>query len=50
MTVAHLLGHADASMVSRVYARVQQDPSFMAEAARRAKVFKADASPSGASD
>jgi integrase len=37
VTVAHLLGHADASMVSRVYAKVQQDPKFMAEAARRAK-------------
>jgi integrase len=37
VTVAHLLGHSDASMVSRVYAKVQQDPKFMAEAARRAK-------------
>lgn len=37
VTVAHLLGHADASMVSRVDAKVQQDPRFMAEAARRAK-------------
>lgn len=40
VTVAHLLGHADASMVSRVYAKVQQDPKFMAEAARRAKGSK----------
>jgi integrase len=47
VTVAHLLGHADASMVSRVYAKVQQDPRFMAEAARRAKGLKADASSSG---
>ena len=42
MTVAHLLGHTDASMVSRVYAKVQQDPKFMAEAARRAKGLKAE--------
>lgn len=42
VTVAHLLGHADASMVSRVYAKVQQDPKFMAEAARRAKGARAD--------
>jgi integrase len=42
VTVAHLLGHADASMISRVYAKVQQDPRFMAEAARRAKRPKAD--------
>lgn len=37
VTVAHLLGHADASMVSRVYARVQQAPKFTTEVARRAK-------------
>jgi integrase len=49
VTVAHLLGHADASMVSRVYARVQQDPRFMAEAARRAKGLKTDPSSGGAS-
>jgi integrase len=36
-TLAHLMGHADAVMISRVYARVQADPRFMAEAARRAK-------------
>ena len=40
VTMAHLLGHRDASMVSRVYGRVQQDPAFMAEAARRAKGAK----------
>jgi integrase len=40
VTVAHLLGHADASLVSRVYAKVQQDPKFMAEAARRARGLK----------
>lgn len=45
VTVAHLLGHADASMVSRVYAKVQQDPKFMAEAARRAKGRQADVPP-----
>ena len=37
VTVAHLLGHTDTSMISRVYAKVQQDPAFMAEAMRRAK-------------
>ena len=42
VTVAHLLGHTDASMVSRVYAKVQQDPKFMAEAASRAKGLKAE--------
>jgi len=50
VTVAHLLGHADASMVSRVYAKVQQDPRFMAEAARRAKGIKNDASSGVAGD
>ena len=49
VTVAHLLGHADASMISRVYAKVQQDPRFMAEAARRAKGLKADANPNNTS-
>jgi integrase len=44
VTVAHLLGHSDAGMVSRVYAKVQQDPKFMAEAARRAKGSKAGTS------
>jgi integrase len=43
VTVAHLLGHSDASMVSRVYAKVQQDPKFMAEAARRAKGLQSGA-------
>jgi integrase len=47
VTVAHLLGHADASMVSRVYAKVQQDPKFMAEAARRAKGLRTEASSGG---
>jgi integrase len=37
VTVAHLLGHRDGAMVSRIYGRVQQDPAYMAEAARRAK-------------
>jgi integrase len=44
VTVAHLLGHTDPSMVSRVYAKVQQDPRFMAEAARRAKGLEVDSS------
>jgi integrase len=37
VTVAHLLGHRDPSMVSRVYGQVQNDPAHMASAARRAK-------------
>jgi integrase len=37
VTVAHLLGHRDPSMVSRVYGQVQSDPEHMASAARRAK-------------
>lgn len=49
VTVAHLLGHSDASMVSRVYAKVQLDPRFMAEAARRAKGTAGDTSESGKS-
>ncbi|WP_169979746.1 tyrosine-type recombinase/integrase [Tautonia rosea] len=36
-TTAHLLGHSDSAMLSRVYARVQADPEFMARAARRAR-------------
>jgi integrase len=37
VTVAHLMGHRDGTMVSRIYGRVQQDPAHMAHAARRAK-------------
>jgi integrase len=37
VTVAHLMGHRDGTMVSRIYGRVQQDPAHMADAARRAK-------------
>lgn len=37
VTVAHLMGHKDAVMVSRIYGKVAQDRSWMAEAARRAK-------------
>lgn len=37
VTVAHLLGHRDAGMVSRVYGHVQQDPEHMLNAARWAK-------------
>ncbi len=36
-TLAHLMGHANGVMISKVYAKVQQDPVYMAEAARRAK-------------
>lgn len=37
VTVAHLLGHRDPSMVSRIYGQVQNDPAHMASAAMRAK-------------
>jgi integrase len=40
LTTAHLLGHANGVMVGRIYGKVQQDPSFMAEAMRRAKGVK----------
>lgn len=35
--LAHLMGHRDPSMLSRVYAKVQQDPEYMAELAIKAK-------------
>jgi integrase len=37
VTVAHLLGHRDPSMVAKVYGHVQVDPEYMMRAARRAK-------------
>ena len=37
ITVAHLLGHRDGTMVSKHYGHVQQDPEHMARAARRAR-------------
>lgn len=37
VTLAHLVGHSDAAMISRVYGKVHQDPAHMEEAARRAK-------------
>jgi integrase/recombinase XerC len=40
VTVAHLMGHKDAVMVSRVYGKVAQDKSWMIEAAKRAKRSK----------
>jgi integrase len=40
ISVAALLGHKDAVMVSRVYAKVSQDPEHMAEMARRATRIK----------
>jgi integrase len=35
--LAHLMGHRDPTMLSRVYAKVQQDPEYMAGLARKAK-------------
>ena len=35
--LAHLMGHRDPSMVSRVYAHVQQDPEYMAGLAEKAR-------------
>lgn len=37
VTVAHLMGHADPSMVSKVYGMVQHDPEHMAAAATKAR-------------
>jgi integrase len=37
VTAAHLLGHRDTSMISRVYAKVQQDPKHMRDAMKRAR-------------
>jgi len=37
LTMAHLLGHANGAMVSRIYGQVQQDPTYMAASARKAK-------------
>src|SRR3954447_12988890 len=37
ITVAHLLGHRDGTMVSKHYGHVQQDPEHMARAARKAR-------------
>ena len=35
-TLAHLAGHRDATMISKVYARVQADPVHMMDSARKA--------------
>jgi integrase len=40
VTLAHLLGHRDPSMISKVYGQVQQDPDHMARSARKAKRIK----------
>ena len=40
VTLAHLMGHSNPTMISRVYGRVQQDPAYMSQAARRAKGIK----------
>ncbi|MEI7921416.1 MAG: site-specific integrase [Planctomycetota bacterium] len=37
VTVSHLMGHVNAVMVSKVYAKVQHDTEFMHSASRRAK-------------
>lgn len=37
ITLAGLLGHTNGAMLSRFYAKVQQDPEHMAQAAKRAK-------------
>jgi integrase len=41
ITLANLMGHVNGAMLSRIYAKVQQDPDFMAESARRAKGLSA---------
>jgi len=37
VTLGHLMGHRDTSMIARVYGQVQNDPSHMADSAKRAK-------------
>lgn len=42
--LSHLLGHADATMLSKVYAKVHQDPEFMAGLAEKARKTRATGS------
>jgi integrase len=37
VTLSHILGHRDPSMVSRVYGQVQLDPNHMANSVKKAK-------------
>lgn len=37
ITTAHLMGHANSNMLARHYAKMQADPKFMGEAAKRAR-------------
>jgi integrase len=37
ITLASLMGHVNGAMLSRIYAKVQQDPDFMAESAKKAR-------------
>lgn len=37
LTAAHLMGHSNANMLAKHYAKMQADPAFMAGAARRAR-------------
>ena len=37
VTVAHLMGHRDTSMIARFYGHVHQDPEHMARSARKAR-------------
>ena len=37
ITMSHLLGHSSPVMLAKVYAKVQQDPAHMLDAAKRAK-------------
>jgi hypothetical protein len=48
VTLSHLLGHREPSMVSRVYRHVQQDPIHKAPATRRAKARAGRISPESA--
>ena len=36
ITTANLLGHSNPSMLAKVYAKVQADPAFMREQAKKA--------------
>jgi integrase len=38
VTLSHLVGHSDLTMISRVYAKMQQDPEHMLSSAEKAKL------------
>jgi integrase len=50
VSVAALLGHTNAAMISRVYGQVQRDPKYMAELAERVKATRKSAGPDSGGD